>query len=291
MSDSKALTGDAYFLGLSKTPLLSWPAVIFFLAGSLIFGLTSFSAINGNTPYLLATLINGICLYFFFSLLHESIHETVSTNKLVNELLGRISLFFLVPLAPLEIARWIHLNHHGHTACADDPDNFMHHGKWWVLPLRWANFDVYYISIFVREWLKGESVARRHGFAVLIYVTVLISIITAFVTLGLGYEFLLLWVLPSRIGLALVGFVFVFLPHHPADISAHDNKYQASTVRQGWEWLLTPLMVFQNYHLIHHLYPNVPFYNYLKIWNLKRDELTAKRPATQTAFGLRPVNR
>mgnify|MGYP003709843697 CR=1 FL=1 len=95
----------------------------------------------------------------------------------------------------------------------------------------------------------------------------------------------------TGIGLALVGFVFVFLPHHPADISAHDNKYQASTVRQGWEWLLTPLMVFQNYHLIHHLYPNVPFYNYLKIWNLKRDELTPKRPAIQTAFGLRPVNR
>ena len=265
--------------------------MILFLAGSLIFGLTSFSAINGNTPYLLATLINGICLYFFFSLLHEAIHETVSTNKLVNELLGRISLFFLVPLAPLEIARWIHLNHHAHTTCTDDPDNFMHHGKWWVLPLRWANFDVYYISIFVREWLKGESVARRHGFAVLIYVTVLISIITAFVTLGLGYEFLLLWVLPSRIGLALVGFVFVFLPHHPADISAHDNKYQASTVRQGWEWLLTPLMVFQNYHLIHHLYPNVPFYNYLKIWNLRYDELISKEPALQTAFGLKPVNR
>ena len=291
MSDSKALTGDAYFLGLSKTPLLSWPAVIFFLAGSLIFGLTSFSAINGNTPYLLATLINGICLYFFFSLLHEAIHETVSTNKLVNELLGRISLFFLVPLAPLEIARWIHLNHHAHTACADDPDNFMHHGRWWVLPLRWANFDVYYIAIFVRGWLKGEPVARRHGFAVLIFVTVLISIITAFVTLGLGYEFLLLWVLPSRIGLALVGFVFVFLPHHPADISAHDDKYKASTVRQGWEWLLTPLMVFQNYHLIHHLYPNVPFYNYLKIWHLQYDEITSKEPAVQSAFGLKPVNR
>tara|TARA_Y100000815_G_scaffold255477_1_gene262376 strand:- start:259 stop:1083 length:825 start_codon:yes stop_codon:yes gene_type:complete len=271
--------------------LLSWPAVILFLAGSLIFGLTSFSAINGNIPFLLATLINGVCLYFFFSLLHESIHETVSTNKLVNDLLGRISLFMLVPLAPLEIARWIHLNHHGHTTCDNDPDNFMHHGKWWVLPLRWANFDVYYISIFVKEWLKGGPVARRHGFSVLVYVTILLSIITAFVTLGFGYEFLLLWVLPSRIGLALVGFVFVFLPHHPADISAHDNKYQASTVRQGWEWILTPLMVFQNYHLIHHLYPNVPFYNYLKIWHLRYDELTSKEPALQTAFGLKPVNR
>ena len=123
------------------------------------------------------------------------------------------------------------------------------------------------------------------------FVKLIISIITAFVILGLGYEFLLLWVLPSRIGLALVGFVFVFLPHHPADISAHDNKYQASTVRQGWEWILTPLMVFQNYHLIHHLYPNVPFYNYLKIWHLRYDELTSKEPALQTAFGLKPVNR
>ena len=179
--------------------MLSWPAVILFLIGSLTFGLTSFFAINGNIPFLLATLINGVCLYFFFSLLHESIHETVSTNKLVNDLLGRISLFLLVPLAPLEIARWIHLNHHGHTTCDNDPDNFMHHGKWWVLPLRWANFDVYYISIFVKEWVPGGPGARRHGFSVLVYVTILLSIITAFVTLGFGYEFLLLWVLPSRI--------------------------------------------------------------------------------------------
>ena len=117
------------------------------------------------------------------------------------------------------------------------------------------------------------------------------SIAAAFVYFGYGFEFFMLYFIPSRIGLGLTGFVFVFLPHHPADISAHDDKYKASTVRQGWEWLLTPLMAFHNYHLINHVFPNVPFYNYLKIWHLQYDEITSKEPALQSAFGLKPVNR
>tara|TARA_R110001599_G_scaffold183562_1_gene376845 strand:- start:9344 stop:9775 length:432 start_codon:yes stop_codon:yes gene_type:complete len=93
------------------------------------------------------------------------------------------------------------------------------------------------------------------------------------------------------LGLAPIAFVFVFLPHYRCDISVQENEYQATTTRKGMEWLLTPLFVYQNYHLIHHLYPTTPFYNYMKIWHLKYDELTAHNPAIQTTFGLTPVNR
>jgi len=55
--------------------------------------------------------------------------------------------------------------------------------------------------------------------------------------------------------------------------------------------LLTPLFVYQNYHLIHHLYPTAPFYNYIKIWRLKHEELNAQNPAIQVGFGLTPLNR
>ena len=48
-------------------------------------------------------------------------------------------------------------------------------------------------------------------------------------------------------------------------------------------------MVYQNYHLIHHLYLNVPFYNHLKTGHLKYGELVAERPAVQSAFGLMPL--
>ncbi len=45
----------------------------------------------------------------------------------------------------------------------------------------------------------------------------------------------------------------------------------SSSNRIGFEWLLTPLMTFQNCHLVHHLYPRAPFYRIIKLWNSRRD--------------------
>ena len=282
---------DQYFHELCETPVMSWPALAFFLVGVMILCASTYTAIQGVIPYGLAAVFNGFAIYLFFSMVHDAIHGSVCKNTRLNDNFGRISLFFLIPFAPLEISRWIHLKHHAHTACESDPDNFMHHGKWWVLPIRWAFFDVFYTKYFVKELMEGDSVARRYAGAVAGYVAVLIAAVYGFVYFGLGFELFMLWFVASRIALGLTGFVFVFLPHHPADISSHDNKFAATTVRKGWEWLLTPLMGYHNYHLIHHLYPNVPFYNHLKIWHLKYDEIIAENPALQTAFGIRPVNR
>jgi len=273
---------------LSQIPLVSWPAVNLFILGWITIAVSSWAALSGFIPYWCAMLINGFSLYFFFSVLHESIHRLLSSSNRINELLGRLALAALVPAAPLEVARWVHFRHHGNTSCDNDPDNFMHHGKWWVLPLRWANFDLFYIVHFFRY---GGATAKRFQWTVISYLVAFGSIISVAVYIGFGFELLVLWLIPSRIGLCLVGFVFVFLPHYPADISAKENKYQATTVRRGWEWLLTPLMVYQNYHLIHHLYPNVPFYNYIRVWRLKFDDIRAYEPAIQSAFGLLPIDR
>ena len=282
---------ESRFTQLTSTPRISIPAVALFSLGVIIAFWSTTAAIAQTIPTLLAVFLNGFALYLFFSLLHEAIHDNVSTNKPTNELLGRVSIFFLIPFAPLEIARWIHLKHHAHTACTKDPDNFIHHGKWWVLPFRWANFDVFYTVYFVKAYFENETVAVRHAFAVVLYVIALATIVAGFILAGSGMELLLFWFIPSRIGLMLVGCIFVFLPHHPADISSHDDKYAATTIRQGWEWLLTPLMAFHNYHLIHHLFPQTPFYNHLKMWRLKNVEILANNPAMQPAFRLRPINR
>ena len=220
---------EQHFALLTSTPRISVPAVALFALGVIIAFWSTTAAMAHSIPTLLAVCLNGFALYLFFSLLHDAIHENVSTNKLANELLGRVSLFFLIPFAPLEISRWIHLKHHAHTACAQDPDNFMHHGKWWVLPFRWANFDVFYTIYFVKAYFENESVAVRHAFTVVLYVVALVVIVTGFVLSGYGMELLVFWFVPSRIGLMLVGCVFVFLPHHPADISSHQDKYAATT--------------------------------------------------------------
>lgn len=288
MNNRVTPTKDEYFRELSETPGISWPAVALFGLGYGMFIFSTIAAVHGSLPMWAACLINGFSLYVLFSPMHESLHGTVSTNHFVNELVGRIALAFQIPAAPLEVARWVHLSHHANTTSSNDPDNFMHHGAWWVLPLRWANFDIFYLTKF---FMDDTPATKRIRPAVYAYVSIFLAVVVGFVVSGLTLELLVLWFLPSRIGLALIGFVFVFLPHFPADISARQDKYQATTARLGWEWVLTPLMVYQNYHLIHHLYPNVPFYNYIKIWHVRYAEITANNPAIQKGFSLRPVDR
>ena len=52
------------------------------------------------------------------------------------------------------------------------------------------------------------------------------------------------------------------------------NPYAATNVRRGGEPVMKWLFLYQNYHVIHHLFPSVPFYRYLKIWNARREEFT-----------------
>ena len=79
-----------------------------------------------------------------------------------------------------------------------------------------------------------------------------------------------------------------FLPHFPHETLAKDDRYQSTSNRVGMEWLLTPLFVYQNYHLVHHLYPTVPFYRTIKVWNAQKTFHEAQNPATVDAFGLKP---
>ena len=68
----------------------------------------------------------------------------------LNETIGRISLAAFIPAA-MEIARWIHLKHHAQPADID-PDNFMHHGHWFVLP-----FDGPILILYLKAFLKVQT--------------------------------------------------------------------------------------------------------------------------------------
>ena len=56
------------------------------------------------------------------------------------------------------------------------------------------------------------------------------------------------------------------------------------------ELLQEALLELLNYHLIHHLYPTVPFYKIHDVWNLKYDELSRGNVSYQSAFGITPEN-
>jgi fatty acid desaturase len=75
----------------------------------------------------------------------------------------------------------------------------------------------------------------------------------------------------------------------PHDTVQADNFTRATTVREGFEWLFGPALQYQNYHLIHHLYPMTPFYNNYKVWKLLEPELRQKELAIQHDFAIHPT--
>jgi fatty acid desaturase len=280
-------SSEAYFRELTRSPGIAWPTMgLFFLSMVVLIG-SSALAINGTIPLWLAALPNGLAMYNLFSVAHDAAHRSLSSNKRLNEWVGRLAIMIFMPIAPFEGVRWIHMQHHRFTNGATDPDRFVHHARWWQIPIVWSFVDVYYLVYFVKH---GGEQLQKHLKSVIIAAIAMLGVVGGLIYMGYGMEILFLWFLASRIALFLIATVFVFLPHYPGDIDAQEDKYKATTVRRGLEGVLNLLMVNQNYHLIHHLYPTVPFYRYQKVWHLKYGELVAHDPAVQTAFGLKPIN-
>ena len=220
-------------------------------------GTTWYYALQGALPMWTGCLINGFFAYGMFSVAHDGLHRAISSNSFVNELVGGIGLLFLAPYAPMQVTRWIHMQHHRFTNEKIDPDRYTHDSPIWQMPIRWSNFDLYYFIYFLRN---GGEVRDKHLLLVVGFVAALVAIIGITTFAGFGV------------------------------VTHREDPFLASTMRMGWEWLLTPLLVYQNYHLIHHLYPTVPFYKIHDVWYLKYDELSRGNVSYQSAFGITPEN-
>ena len=83
--------------------------------------------------------------------------------------------------------------------------------------------------------------------------------------------------------------MFVYLPHVPFISTAKENRYRASSNRIGQEWLLTPIMTFQNYHLVHHLYPQAPFYRMIRLWKYQLATHLKQKPLLIEALTLSKI--
>ncbi len=116
---------------------------------------------------------------------------------------------------------------------------------------------------------------------------ILLAIAVLATTLITGSFWLLavVYLIPERIAIIVLAWWFDWLPHHGLEDTQSQNRYRATRNRVGLEWLLTPLMLSQNYHLVHHLHPSIPFYRYLRTWRRNEDAYLERDAAISTAFG------
>jgi fatty acid desaturase len=74
---------------------------------------------------------------------------------------------------------------------------------------------------------------------------------------GYGYRLLILWFTPWWIGQMVMLTLFTWAPHHD---HAETGRYRNTRVSL-WPGA-NLLLLGQNYHLIHHMMPGVPYYRY-----------------------------
>ncbi|MEB3049467.1 fatty acid desaturase [Mycolicibacter sp. MYC123] len=271
-------------------PDVAWPTLTLGAVALVVFVLSTAAAIGGHAPIWLTITVNTAVVYAMFMVAHDALHHSLSSASWVNSVFGRAAWLFVGPMFSLPAFSYVHLQHHRNANDGDnDPDLFASHAPAWQLPFRWALMDAFYAVWYCRQLKRRLQRGRRRPLAEVAETVVVFSLsavgLGAATLTGNFWTIVIVLLIPQRIGMAILGWWFDWLPHHGLEQTQQENRYRATRNRVGMEWLLMPVMLSQTYHLVHHLHPWLPFYRYGQAWRSNEDAYLAQNPALSTVFG------
>jgi fatty acid desaturase len=243
----------------------------FFLATVAIS--TLFIAVVGQylnwLPTAVAMILGTFAAYIGFTPVHEAVHGNVSRYRRLNDLVGHAcSLLLLGAFRPY---CYLHQQHHLHTNNEPaDPDFWCAQGPKWLLPIRWATQDIGYLRFYFSRWSMRPR-PERLGLILIGLAYLSLAIITLVFSQELFLALLTGWFIPARLALFFLAATFSWLPHAPHD---EQSPYRATSVRSS-RWL-TYFLLGQNFHLVHHLNPGIPFHRLPGAWQQQREEIIAQ---------------
>ena len=207
--------------------------------------------------------LNVLALHLSGTVIHDACHNTAHRNRIVNAMMGHGSALLLAFSFP--VFTRVHLQHHAHVNHPkDDPDHYVSTGG--PLLLIAARFLYHEVFFFKRRlWRKWELLEWFIARAIVIGIF-WVGIQNGF----LGY-LLNFWGIPSAIVGVTLGLFFDYLPHRP-----HHSRDRWTNARVYPNRVLNWLILGQNYHLIHHLWPSIPWYSYERAYDVMKPLLDAK---------------
>ena len=215
--------------------------------------------IAGALPLWAGLLIATVCVTASYLPSHDAQHDIIvprtSPWHWLNESFGHIVIF---PLGiPFRTARATHLQHHRHTNDpARDPDYPVH-----------AHSAVAAIWMSLKNRQPRGAGAKRYGEILMALGTpaaqtaLVDAVVMTFVDLcllctlawsGFAIEAALLWWLPRHIARTYINFYLSWAPHYPGTQTGRYRETRA--FRSFWGNIGSSGM---QYHIVHHLYPNI----------------------------------
>jgi beta-carotene hydroxylase len=206
---------------------------------------------------------NVIALHLSGTVIHDASHNSAHSNRTLNAILGHGSALLLGFAFP--VFTRVHLQHHAHVNDPDnDPDHFVSTGgPLWMIAARFFYHEVFF---FKRKlWRKYELL---EWFLSRLFVATIVFVALHYNFIGYVMNF---WFVPALVvGIAL-GLFFDYLPHRPFQ---ERDRWKNARVYPGR--LLNLLILGQNYHLVHHLWPSIPWYKYQSAYYATKPLLDAK---------------
>lgn len=274
------LVREPRFRALTTIPTIAPMEIGLILAAFVLFGLSTSLYLSGSIPWLMMTALSSFAIYASFTPLHDATHRTVSSNRRLNDLLGTLSCLLLLPGITTRIYRYLHLEHHRYTGDASkDPDEPFVSSRGWRIPLTLAGLDILWTRWYIARW-NTRPPSERIEFAISISFYLLFHIL--WLASPYALEFVLVWVIPQRLGLFYVSWFFARI-QHPKDVYWEQTPFQ-TTVRVVTNRFARIMLLGQANHHVHHLAPSVPYYRYHRAWELGESLLQDQNIPTRLLF-------
>ncbi|MEC8050194.1 MAG: fatty acid desaturase [Myxococcota bacterium] len=254
---------------------VAYPTIVLLVGALTLWGLNVYAFLSGIIPLWLGAIFTVLCGYISFTPFHEATHGNIS-GKTHNHWLDTICgwLAGLPFWAPYTAFVLVHLTHHANTNDPEkDPDYWVFSSNPLGVFLRTLMvYPNYAVHIFYKIPKRRRRVLRTQ-IEMLIYLSMLgvgicqLEIYFA----GVGEALLLAWILPGFLTHCSLSWTLDYLPHWPHKERA---RYGQTRVLEGKG--LGILLLGQNLHVVHHLYPHVPFYRYRPVFEAIKPKLESE---------------
>lgn len=274
---------DPRYAEVMRVPVFSSPQIALALGSLGLFAVSTIGYFEGLLPIWLAMLGNLTAVYLSFTPVHDSSHRAVSSNAFLNDLVGTVVGQLLLPCINMPAFRAIHMDHHRYVGQEGrDPDtNLVHPPKpMGVFFLMFA--DLNWVYWYLRYGRKYWS--RKVAFYIAVLTVMLVVVHVGLLMSPWWKEFLLLYIVPQRLGLGFVAYTFAHI-QHPDGLTWDKEPFQ-STVFIGGSSPLRRLLFGQEDHIIHHLVPHVPWFKYKRVWDLANGVLREQGIPSRSWIGV-----
>ena len=219
-----------------------------------------------------AAVVQGFTIFNFTVLLHEVVHETVGSRHRpgLTRIMG-VAYAFPSGISHLQFTRW-HLDHHDNLGSStEDPKRFhlspKRNARWYkALYFTPVLFPIYFRAARREAATYPEnlqrSIRRERNLTMIGHLAILAAL-----AVGLGpaamarvYAVPYFLIFPVAFALNRLGQHYYINPANPAQWS--------TLVRSSLFWNFA--FLWSNFHLEHHYFPRVPFYNLPRLHRLLR---------------------